>query len=303
MKILVTGGAGYLGSVLVDKLLYLHEVTVVDTFEHGCLSLAHLLRHRRLKIIREAVAIKHVDNMDAAIHLAAVVGAPACDNRQIDASMINHRLTSAIANEARNRKMRLIYPCTNSGYGVGGEAECDEDSPLNPISLYGRTKVAGEKRVLEAGGISLRLATLFGWSPRMRRDLLVNDLVWRAVKDRSAIIFEGAFRRNFCHVRDAANAFIHALNNYDSMRGQAYNVGDTRANMTKIALCDKIREHVVGFQVIPATIGEDPDKRDYVVSNAKFEATGWRPEISLDDGIDELVRGYAMCKREELGNV
>lgn len=303
MKILVTGGGGYLGSVLVPILLMAnYEVTVLDTFGHGCLSLAGVVAHPQLKILRADVrAFPSYLNYDAIIPLAAVVGASACEDNP-SAWSTNYDPIVKMCDSLAPEQI-VIMPCTNSGYGIGGEEECTEQSKLRPLTDYGKSKVAAETCIMQrANSVSLRLATLFGWSPRMRRDLLVNDLVWRAVRDRTAVIYEGQFRRNFCHVRDAALAFTHVLYDWEKMRGQIYNVGDSQANMTKAALCDKIRERVPGFQWMPATIGEDPDKRDYVVSNAKIEATGWRPRFTLDEGIAELVRGYAMMKREDYGN-
>jgi nucleoside-diphosphate-sugar epimerase len=198
----------------------------------------------------------------------------------------------------------LIYPCTNSGYGIGGEAECTEESPLNPLSHYGRTKVAAEAEIMRRkNSVSLRLATLFGWSPRMRRDLLVNDMVWRATRDRSAVIFEGGFRRNFCHVRDAAGAFIHVLNNWDQMKGQIYNVGLSDANVSKRELCEHIQKQVPDFVFVDAPVGKDPDQRNYIVSNAKIESTGFKPIYSLDAGISDLIKGYTMIKNTRYGNV
>lgn len=307
MKILIFGGAGYLGSVLTERLLMQgHQVMVLDNFSHGCLSLAHLCFHPNLQIVRRDVMgidLAQTKEFDVVIPLAAVVGAEACKAEPTRAVVLNLNFIRALCDQLPSG-VSLIYPCTNSGYGVGGAAECDESSPLNPISLYGRTKVDAERAVLERpNSVSLRLATLFGWSPRMRRDLLVNDMVWRAVRDRSVVIFEGGFRRNFCHVRDAAHAFAHVIDNWDAMKDQAYNVGDTRANMTKLDLCAKIQDAVPEFRFLAADHASDPDKRDYVVSNAKIEATGWKPLISLEHGINELLVGYQMMRKEEHGNV
>lgn len=310
MKILVTGAGGYLGSTLVGMLLARgHHVTAVDTFEHGP-TLAHCCWSDDLDVVKgdltNAAFLRELMTefeWDAVIHLAAIVGAAACDEQEQRAGLVNERVTGEIAMRLP-LATPLLYPCTNSGYGIGGAAECTEESPLNPLTLYGRTKVQGELYVMHReNSVSLRLATLFGWSPRMRRDLLVNDMVWRSVRDRSAVIFEGGFRRNFCHVRDAAMAFVHVLGNWDKMKGQIYNVGDTRANMTKLDLCAKIQDHVPEFRFLAADHASDPDKRDYVVSNKKIEATGWAPRHSLDDGIAELIRGYEMMRREQYGNV
>jgi nucleoside-diphosphate-sugar epimerase len=200
---------------------------------------------------------------------------------------------------------KLVFPTSNSGYGVGApDAFCTEESPLRPTSLYGRTKVEAERAVLECGnGVSLRLATVFGMSPRMRVDLLVNDFTYRAVSDRFVVVFEGHFRRNYIHVRDVARAFRHAIENYETMRGQPYNVGLSEANLSKLELCEAIQRHLPAFTYLEAPVGEDPDKRDYVVSNAKLEGTGFRPEWSLDDGIEELIRGYQMLRNSRYGNV
>ena len=319
MRILVIGGAGYLGSVLTEHLLWEdHEVTVIDSFVHEVPSLAHLMFSPKLKIVRRDILsmmavtapadrekmFKDLDaSFDAIVLLAAVVGAGACERDPAKAINLNQTFVEELCSHVPS-SIRIMYPCTNSGYGVGGPAECDETSPLKPLSLYGKTKVAGEAAVMKReNSVSLRLATLFGWSPRMRRDLLVNDMVWRALRDRSAVLFEGGFRRNFCHVRDAAGAFTHILTNWDDLRGQVYNVGDTQANMTKIDLCAKIQDAVPSFRYLAADNASDPDKRDYVVSNAKIEATGWAPKISLSNGIRELINGYNMLRREEYGNV
>ncbi len=199
---------------------------------------------------------------------------------------------------------RLLMPITNSGYGIGQvDKLCTEETPMRPVSLYGRTKVEAEQAALDHGNaISFRLATVFGMSPRMRLDLLVNDFVYRAMTDRSVVLFEGHFKRNYIHVRDVAGAFVHGLDNFDQMRNQAFNVGLSHANLSKIELCQRIKSHLPGFAYLEADIGEDPDKRDYIVSNAKLEGTGWRPAFSLDDGITELIKGYAMIRNTVYGN-
>lgn len=309
MNILVTGAGGYLGSILTRMLLADgHYVTAIDTFEYGP-SLAALVWNKMLTIVRgdllDTRLLKSLvinSEFDVCIHLAAIVGADACDARFLDALQINEGLCTVIA-LGLPATTRLLYPCSNSGYGIGGRDECTEASPLNPLSHYGITKVRGEGVIMErSNSVSLRLATLFGFSPRMRRDLLVNDMVWRAVRDRSVLVFEGHFRRNFCHVRDAAAAFIHVLENWDTMKDQIYNVGDTAANMTKLQLCERIQKYVPAFRFAIDEHATDPDKRDYIVSNAKIEATGWKPTHSIDDGIEELIRGYKMLRREQYGN-
>jgi nucleoside-diphosphate-sugar epimerase len=205
----------------------------------------------------------------------------------------------------RKPEQRIIYPCTNSGYGVGeGNNFCTEETPMRPISLYGLTKAEAERLVLEAGNsLTFRFATLFGASTRMRIDLLVNDFVYRAVFDRTAVIFEGQFKRNYIHIRDAAGAFIHAINNFDSMKGRPYNCGLSSANLSKLELCAKIKEHIPEFVYMEAQIGEDPDKRDYIVSNERLEATGWRPKYTLDDGIEELKKVYTIIKNKQYSNI
>ncbi len=202
-------------------------------------------------------------------------------------------------------EQRIVYPTTNSGYGVGEAGKfCTEESPLRPISLYGTTKVEAETAVLDSGrGVSLRLATVFGMAPRMRLDLLVNDFTHRAVTDRALLVFEGHFKRNYIHIRDVAKGFIHAIDNYDRMRGEAYNLGLSSANLSKLELCARIKAHVPNFVYVEAPIGEDPDKRDYIVSNAKLEATGWFPDFDLDRGIKELIKGFRMIRNSRFANV
>lgn len=196
------------------------------------------------------------------------------------------------------RDADYIFPCTNSGYGIGEkEKYCTEETPLRPISLYGKTKVEAERAILDAGnGISLRLATVFGVSPRMRLDLLVNDFVYRALTDRAVVVFEGHFKRNYIHIRDVARAFLHAMRSFETMRDQPYNVGLSDANLSKLELCAKVKELIPGFIFLEAPIGEDPDKRDYLVSNAKIEATGYRPQHSLEMGIRELIKACQILR-------
>jgi nucleoside-diphosphate-sugar epimerase len=310
MRILVTGGAGYIGSILVPTLLARGDsVTVLDRFELHGHSLADCCRYEGFTPVKgDARDTRLLDDLlpkhDVIIPLAALVGAPICAQDPIGAETLNRdAIISIVQRMSKNQK--IVYPVTNSGYGVGEkDAFCTEESPLRPISIYGVTKVEAEKAVLDSGnGVTVRLATVFGMAPKMRIDLLVNDFTLRAVKDRAVVIFEGHFRRNFIHVRDVVKAFIHALDNYDKMTGQAYNVGLSEANLSKLQLCAKIKEHVPNFAYLEAPVGEDPDKRDYIVSNEKIEATGWRPDWSLDRGIAELIKGYTMLRTQNFVNV
>ena len=198
-----------------------------------------------------------------------------------------------------------MMPITNSGYGVGESGKfCTEDTPLRPISLYGRTKVEAEQAALDRENcISFRLATVFGMSPRMRTDLLVNDFVYRAVNDRAMVLFEPHFKRNYIHVRDVARVFVHGIDNFERMRGRPYNVGLSDANLSKWELCVQIRKHLPNFVFFEAPIGEDPDKRDYIVSNERIKETGFVPKFSLDDGIRELIKGYRMLRKSTYGNI
>jgi nucleoside-diphosphate-sugar epimerase len=301
MKTLIVGGAGYLGSVLTTLLLGRNQcgVTVLDTFAHGN-TLGHVAGHPELKLVRgdcrdKALMASLLKDHDVIIPLAAVVGAPACEVDPVAAESINHLAIAGLCSMV-SKDQKVIMPNTNSGYGIGEPGvECTEESPLRPISLYGQTKVRAELCVLNAGGVSLRLATLFGMSSRMRLDLLVNDFVYRAVNDRVVVLFESHFKRNYLHVHDAARAFIHAIGAGGGLPNGVYNVGLSDANLSKKELCEAIAKHAP-FSFTDAPIGEDPDKRDYVVSNAKIEATGFKPVWSLDDGIRELINGYAMIR-------
>jgi nucleoside-diphosphate-sugar epimerase len=309
-KILVTGGAGYIGSVLCPSLLAAgNVVTVVDTFTHRTNSLAPCCAYPNFDVHRadcrdERVMRKLVKDIDVVIPLAAIVGAPLCQRDQTGAISIN-RDAVVMLTRLLSPEQRILFPVTNSGYGIGEAGqECTEDSPLRPISLYGSTKVEAERAVLDRGNaITFRLATVFGMSPRMRIDLLVNDFVYRAVTDRAVVIFEGHFKRNYIHVRDVVRAFEHGLERFEAMRDRPYNVGLEDANLSKNELCQVIRNHVPQFVFLPAPIGEDPDKRDYIVSNQRLLATGFRPQWSLDRGIDELMKGYRTISNGAYSNV
>lgn len=302
MNILISGIAGYLGSVLSPLLLLAgHKVTGVDNFLYNQTSLTDCCRYRNFTLIRGdcrdgRLMGELIKDADVIIPLAAIVGAPACDRDRTAAVSTNLQAINLILG-LRSQQQRIIFPTTNSGYGIGTSEPCTEESPLKPISLYGQLKVDAERQILEAGNaITFRFATLFGMSARMRTDLLVNDFVFRAVKDRYVVLFEAHFRRNYLHVRDAAMAFIYAIENFDAMKNRPYNVGLPDANLTKGELCGKIKEHIKDFHFSEGLDNEDPDKRNYLVNNDRILATGWRPVYSLDDGIEELIKGYQMFK-------
>ncbi|MBI2596274.1 NAD(P)-dependent oxidoreductase [Candidatus Daviesbacteria bacterium] len=310
MKILVTGGAGYIGSILTPTLLNDgHEVTVVDNFMYNQSSLLDCCNNPNLTIIRgdvrnEKLMHKMIKNQDIIIPLAALVGAPICDKFPAEAKSINLDAIKLIL-KLRKKAQKIIYPNTNSGYGVGKkEMYCTENSPLKPISIYGKTKVSAEKAILNKGNaIVLRLATVFGISPRMRLDLLVNDFVYRAVNDRFIVLFEANFKRNFIHIRDIAKGFIHCINNFEKMKNEPYNLGMSDANISKLELCEEVKRQMPDFYFIEAKIGRDPDKRNYIVSNEKIEKTGFRAKISLGEGIAELIKGYKIIKRNQFSNI
>jgi nucleoside-diphosphate-sugar epimerase len=297
---LVTGGAGYIGSVYVPQLLENgYQVTVLDNFMYKQNSLLNVCYHPDLEIIvvdvrDEETLKKEVARHDIIVPLAAIVGAPACNRDKSLATAVNQTQAENIAKWVSDSQM-VLFPVTNSGYGIGQIGiHCDESTPLNPISHYGRTKVAAEKALLDMGNaVTFRLATVFGTAPRMRMDLLVNDFVYRACKDRFIVLFESHFKRNYIHIRDISNVFLYAIQNYDKMKGEAFNVGLSSANLSKMELCVKIKEFLPDFHVFESDIGQDPDKRDYIVSNEKIEATGWKPQYSIDDGIVELIKAYS----------
>ncbi len=310
MKILITGGAGYIGSVMVPFLLQAgHRVTVLDNCMYGQAPLLDLCHDEKFVFVRGDTRDKKlvsslIKDADAVFPLACLTGAPLCAKDPVGAQTI---LVDAVRDivAVSGKDQRIIFPTTNSGYGVGEKGRfCTEETPLRPISIYGRLKCDAEKIVLDSGhGITLRLATAFGASPRMRLDLLVNDFVYRAVYDRFIVLFEAHFKRNFIHVRDVARAFVHALDNFDKMKNEPYNVGLSEANFNKLELCAEIKKHVPDFYFVEAAVGEDPDKRDYIVSNEKIEKTGFKPAVSLSMGIQELVKAYQILKRNQYANI
>ncbi|AIB16663.1 membrane protein (plasmid) [Azospirillum argentinense] len=310
LNVLITGGAGYIGSILTPALLDAgHRVTVLDNFMFRQVSLAHVCAHPQFDVARgdardESVLRPLLKDADVIIPLAALVGAPLCDMDKAAAEGVNRDAVLSLI-KLSSAQQRIMMPVTNSGYGVGEAGKfCTEESPLRPISLYGRTKVEAEKAVLDRGNaISFRLATVFGMAPRMRIDLLVNDFVYRAVNDRAVVLFEPHFKRNYIHIRDVARAFLHGLDRFETMKDRPYNVGLSDANLSKWELCGQIRHHLPRFVFLEAPIGEDPDKRDYIVSNARIEATGYQPAYSLDDGVAELIKGYRMLRNAVHGNV
>jgi nucleoside-diphosphate-sugar epimerase len=309
-SVLVTGGAGYIGSILVPDLLRDgYKVTVVDNFRYRQTSLAGCCADPSFSVVNgdvrdEGLMARLIKGADIIIPLAAYVGAPLCDRDPLAATTTNRDAILSML-KLLSPEQRVLFPTTNSGYGVGEAGKyCTEATPLRPISRYGRDKVDVENAMLDReNAISFRLATVFGMSPRMRIDLLVNDFVYRAVYDRFVVLFEGHFKRNYIHVRDVARAFKHAMTNFEKMRGHAYNVGLSDANLSKRELCERIQKQLPRFVFLDAPVGEDPDKRDYIVSNDKIESTGFAPGHSLDTGIAELVKGYAMLRDSVFHNL
>lgn len=309
-NILVTGGAGYLGSTMVPDLLSAgHKVTVLDNLMFKQTSLNHVCINPNFSFIRGDIRVESViaplmKKADVIIPLAALVGAPMCTQDPVGATTINHDAIFLMI-KLLSKEQIVLMPTTNSAYGTGDENNfCTEESPLRPISQYAIEKVGIEKELMQhENTVSFRLATVFGMSPRMRIDLLVNDFTYRAVYDGFVVLFESHFKRNYIHVRDVSRVFQHTLNNYDKMKGQVYNVGLTDANVSKWELCEHIQKQVPNFAFLEAPVGKDPDQRNYIVSNAKIEATGFKPSYSLDMGIADLIKGYTMIKNTQYGNV
>jgi nucleoside-diphosphate-sugar epimerase len=310
VHVLVTGGAGYLGSVLCERLLAAgYEVTTVDDIMYQQRSLLHLCANPHFDFVLGDVRDKElmrrlVKEADLLIPLAAIVGAPACDRDPLLARSVNLEAVRLL-NGLRSREQQVIYPTTNSGYGTqSGDLFCTEDTPLEPISLYGQTKTQAEAELLGTPNvITLRLATVFGMSPRMRLDLLVNHFVYAAVTEGYIIIFEKDFKRNYIHIRDVADCFVHCIENFKRMAGRPYNAGLDAANLSKEELALKIKAHVPNFYVHFAQVGSDPDKRNYIVSNQRLREAGFEARRSLDEGIRELLKGYRMTGRPRFKNV
>jgi nucleoside-diphosphate-sugar epimerase len=310
MKILITGGAGYIGSILTPALLAKgYEVTVLDNFMFDQNSLMDCCPFSGFQVVRgdcrdEAVMKRVLPKADVVIPLAAFVGAPMCQQDSVGAQSTNLDAIRLLLS-LRSPEQRIVFPTSNSGYGIGQSSKfCTEETQLRPLTLYGRTKVEAEKAILDAGNaITYRLATVFGLSPRMRLDLLVNDFVYRAVHDRAVVLFQAHFKRNYIHVRDVARAFLHALENFETMKDKPYNVGLDEANLSKLELCIEIKKQLPNFVYLEAPIGEDPDKRDYIVSNERIANTGFKPEWLLGKGITELIKGYAILRNNLYSNV
>jgi nucleoside-diphosphate-sugar epimerase len=310
MNILVTGGAGYIGSLLVPNLLSQgHFVTVIDNFMYRQTSLASSIRDEKLTLVfgdvrDESLMRAHLTKADVIIPLAAIVGAPACDSDPIAAQSINKDSILWLLKQL-SPNQRIIMPTTNSAYGSGDKNNhCDENSPLNPLSLYARDKVTVEKALMELpNATSFRLATVFGVSPRMRLDLLVNNFAYRAITDGFVIVFEGHFKRNYIHVLDVIQAFNLALNNEENFKGEIFNVGLSEANISKIDLCREIQSLIPTFTFLEAPLGKDPDQRNYVVSNQKIENLGFKPEVSLGSGLEELIKGLKMFNHKPFTNL
>lgn len=308
--VLITGGAGYLGSILSEHLLNRgYNVTVLDNLMYGEQSLFHLCANPDFDFVfgdarNEQLVTSLVAKTDVIIPLAAIVGAPGCDLDPLMATSVNLDAIKMI-NRLRSPSQLIIYPTTNSGYGTkSGDVFCTEDTPLEPITLYGRTKSDAEAAVLDSdNAITLRLATVFGMSPRMRMDLLVNHFVYAALTDRYIVIFEKDFKRNYIHIRDVANCFIHCIENSAGMVGRPYNVGLDKANLSKEELALKIKEHLPDFFVHFSEIGSDPDKRNYIVSNQRLREAGFEAQYSLDAGIRELIKGYRLLGRSPRKNI
>ena len=310
MNVLVTGGAGYLGSVLCEVLLDKgYKVTAVDNLMYRQKSLFHLCNNPNFDFVfgdvRNADLMqKLIKDAYVLIPLAAIVGAPACDRDPQLATSTNLDAIQLL-NKLRSKDQLIVYPTTNSGYGTSsGKVFCTEETPLQPISLYGRTKSDAEAELLGSENtITLRLATVFGMSPRMRLDLLVNHFVFVALNDGYIVLFEKDFKRNFVHIRDVADCFIYCIENSKKMVGKPYNVGLDSANLSKEELALKIKEHLPNFYIHFAEVGSDPDKRNYIVSSQRLKIAGFEAKKSLDEGIKELIKGYQLIRRSEFKNI
>ena len=297
-KILITGGAGYIGTVLANELSLLSdvsEIVIYDNLMYKQSGVFALLSNSKIKFIYGDVREydkfeKEILKADVIFPLAAIVGFPACERDKQLASQINSKQIQFIMG-AKSYHTKVILPNSNSGYGVGESGKlCTEESPLRPISAYGTTKCEGESYAIDGGAVALRLATVFGPSYRFRQDWLVNDFVQRAMVDKFIVLFEASFKRNFIHIKDVVSAMILMMNNYEKYQGQVFNVGLSSANLSKMELCEKIKEQIPSFVIKTDDFAKDLDKRDYVVSNEKLEKTGWKAATSIEQGISELIK-------------
>jgi nucleoside-diphosphate-sugar epimerase len=306
MKVLVTGGAGYIGSVLVERLMKItgtihpavSQLTVVDNMNRKQNTMGRFCNDPRFRFFKADILSApqlmeelYMDH-DVIIPLAGVVGAPQCAHKSYQAWGLNHAVVTDMMADVSGRGVKVIYPCTNSGYGSRPDGTpVTEEDKLNPLSVYGQSKVRAEREVLKFGGVSLRLATVMGWSPCMRLDLLVNDFTWKAAKERTLVLFEKNFKRNYVHINDVVEAFLFAILNYDKMKGQAYNLGNPSSNMSKLELANTIAKYTE-LHIVEAPFMEDPDKRDYVVSNEKIESLGFRTNWTIDMTVHQLLKFY-----------
>lgn len=300
-KILITGGSGYLGSVLAGVLLDKgYTVTVFDNLMYNQLSLLHLFSYPNFKFIqgdvRDKEALKNlVKENDVIIPLAAIVGMPACEKVPELAVQVNFEQIRFITS-ILGKSQKIIIPNTNSQYGSSDQI-ITEESPFKPLSLYAETKCNAENEVLEKGnGIALRLATVFGVSPRMRTDLLVNDFVYRAKTDGFLVLFESSYKRNYIHVQDIAYTFLYMIENYESLNNETFNVGLSEANLSKLELAIKIKQYIPDLVIVENEFKKDFDQRNYIVSNEKLEKTGWQARFSLDYGVQQLIQAYQLVQ-------
>lgn len=308
-NILITGGFGYIGQVFINLLDKNYKITVIDSLNYNQDVNKIIQKYPKIKFIKgdvrdEKLIKSSTKNIDFIFPLAGLVGAPLCKNKPEEAKEVNEDSIKLLCKIA-DKDTKIIIPTTNSGYGIGSKNSfCTETSPINPISIYGITKMAAEKLLLKRGNaISLRLATVFGMSPRMRLDLLVNNFCHIALTQKKIEIFEGHFRRNFVHIKDVARAFIFCVENFEKLKNNVYNFGLEEANLTKLELANQIKKYVPEFQITENQFEKDPDQRDYIVSNQKIINTGFKFENSLDQGIKELINEIPKLKNKNFSNV